>query len=98
MKHISGGKIHGKHTTLTDEAYKLVKAIMSDPLVKKISLGLVKQGLASTRNRHLDVAPQNGVIMVSLRSSCSINQFVVYTDDPKKLEKLLYQKYNDLFG
>ena len=42
LKHISGGKISTKHTTIITEAFKIIKKLLKEDFIKKISLGYIK--------------------------------------------------------
>ena len=94
MKHISGKKIGGSHTTILDEVRDLIKGMQKNPLVKNISPGPIKQGLSTTRKGHLKVSPMRGGIEATIRSTCSIQKIFIYTDDPKATEKDLFNVYN----
>ncbi len=42
LKHISGGKISTKHTTIITDAFKIINKLTKKDFIKKISLGYIK--------------------------------------------------------
>ncbi len=49
LKHISGGKISTKHTTIITDAFKIINKLTKKDFIKKISLGYIKPN--SSRGR-----------------------------------------------
>lgn len=87
MKHVNGPKF-GKHTTVIDAAYELMKKVADWDEVNKISLARIDQGLRPAPQR-LKITAMKGGLQLQVRGSTSTQKIVIYTDQPDKVERKL---------
>lgn len=92
MKHKNGGKIGGRHTTLTEQAAKVVKLIEKQPEVKSICLSRLTAGIKNAKPRVM-AKELSGGIEVKVRSTNTIQEIMVYSKDIDKTMNFLREEF-----
>lgn len=92
--HASGGKITGSHTTIIDAAKAVIDAAKKSDLVTKIALGFIKANLP-TGKKSMKAGEITGGLSLKIRGVNTLQTIFIYTDNPKKVEHLLYQTFNE---
>lgn len=85
--HRAGGKLTRNHTTLIDAAAPLVDYLQACAEVSKISLGMIKNIGKGTPG--LKFHPVTGGWRVVIRGNVSLQEIVVYTEEPHKVRRSL---------
>lgn len=92
LPHRNGKKAGGRHTTLIDAAEKVYDFIEEIPAVSRICAGQIKMNLPNAPHRVI-VKEATGCICVKVRGTKSIQDFKVYSQDPKKVMEIIQQKF-----
>lgn len=92
MKKFSGGKITASHSAAVDAAKPLVKKLQRSPLVKKISLGIIKPGLKTAPHR-VKIKPTKSGLELTVRGTKAVQTIYVYTGSSDLVEKLIKDNF-----
>ncbi len=90
-KHLAGGKITSSHTTVIDEAERIIKTAQELPEITKISLGIIKQ--IGTGERKILFTETPSGFLVKIRGGVTIQEIRVYTKDPAKTREALFKAF-----
>jgi len=85
--HRAGGKLTRNHTTLIDAAAPVVDFLQECDVVSKISLGIIKN--IGKGAPGLKFHPVTGGWRVVVRGNVSLQEIVVYTEEPHKVYREL---------
>jgi hypothetical protein len=91
-KHISGGKIASSHSSYIDAVEPLLKSLARNPLVTKISLGVITPNLPPSSVR-VKVMPLSGGLKAVVRGTNSIQDVFVYTTEVTRVTEIIEQAY-----
>jgi len=84
MKHRQGGKISGRHTSVTDDAALVVDAVSKLSTVSRIVLAGIQRKKASKRLGFKDV---DAGVRISVCSPASIQIIYVYATDREAVKQ-----------
>lgn len=90
MKHLSGKKAGGPHTSVIDAAQAVVLFLQARSEVYKISPRMITSGLHSSRRR-VRVTGITGGLLVTVLGSTTKQELYVYTRDPVATEQELHK-------
>jgi len=83
--HRDGGKIGGRHTTVTETAGQIVDVLDRFPEVTCISLGVIEPTPGKSAGcRHMKVIPHEGFLLLKIRGNGSVQELRVYSRDWQK--------------
>jgi hypothetical protein len=77
--HISGGKVTGSHTTITDAVASIINEIKNMGEVTKISLGFITPGLKATGNITVKITDDGNCILLTVKGNTSKQELYVYS-------------------
>lgn len=83
--HRAGGKLTRNHTTLIDAAAPVIDFLQECEDVSKISLGMIKT--IGKGSPGLKFHPVTGGWRLVIRGNVSLQEIVVYTDEPHKVRR-----------
>jgi len=78
---IGGKKFAGKHTTYIDASEKLIKMLVKNSDVKKISLGIIKSSKTGRGARNIKIKPTDSGVELTVRGSSYVQTIWVYLFD-----------------
>lgn len=81
--HRNGGKICGRHTTVSEHAIKVVDFVEKLPEVTRISIGRLTAGIKNAPHC-IKLMERSGGLLVKVRGSNTIQEFTIYSSDVKK--------------
>jgi hypothetical protein len=81
--HKNGGKIGGRHTTVSEHAIKVVDFAEKLPEVTRISIGRLTAGIKNAPHC-IKLVERSGGLLVKVRGSNTIQEFTIYSNDVKK--------------
>ena len=93
--HKAGGKITRSHTTIIDQALPIINFIEKHAEVNKIGLGMIKK--ITVGNPRIKYLPITGGFKLVIRGRISIQEFYIYTKEPKLLQETISKKYSEVF-
>lgn len=85
-------KSSGRHTTLTDAAAPVYNFICKIPEVSSVSAGQIKMNLPNAPHRVI-VKELSGCLSIKIRSTKSIQELKVYSQNLEKVKEILKEKY-----
>ncbi|MFM2357803.1 MAG: hypothetical protein RJA61_540 [Candidatus Parcubacteria bacterium] len=90
-RHAAGGKITASHTTIIDEAEKIIATAQTLSEVSKISLGIIKQIGSGKRKIIFSEIPAGFLIRV--RGSVTMQELRVFSSDKAKTREALFRAF-----
>lgn len=86
-KKLADKKISGSHTTVIDAAYDLVKEIHKDPMVEKISLGIIRQCSPGRGLQNIKIKNTISGLELVVRGNSYVQNIYVYISDTSEVAK-----------
>lgn len=91
--HAHGGKVSGRHTTVTEAAQKVVLSAEKLPEVTKICLGIIKR--ARSGQFGIKLFPIHGGLRAVISGSQAVQHLFIYTNNIEATESALNQLHQE---
>ena len=89
---LQGKKHTGSHTSYTDTAAGLVRVLEKDPIVRKISAGIIKTNLPNQQGRNrVKIIDEGACLLLSIRGNISMQEVRFYVTDKELFIDLVKQ-------
>ena len=91
--HKSGGKIGGRHTTVSEHAIKVVDFAEKLPEVTRISIGRLTAGIKNAPHC-IKLVERSGGLLVKVRGSNTIQEFTIYSNDVRRTINAIKENFS----
>lgn len=81
-KKLAGKKFSGRHSTIIDTAYKIVRFFEKNERVDKIVLGQIRQCRASSSKRSIKIKETSSGLQLIIRGNMYAQRLFIYLKNP----------------
>ena len=91
---LKGSKFNKRHSTIIDDAIKLIARARSVEQISKIVIGLIKP--ITKAERRIKFTPVPSGLKMDVRGNTAIQTFYIYTSSPVDVQNQLQETWNKL--
>ncbi|EKD79682.1 MAG: hypothetical protein ACD_41C00003G0001 [uncultured bacterium] len=89
--HVKSGKISSTHTTFIEAAVPIIKQVVQQEVVRRVTPGFIKSGLDTLKNYSasvkISIAPD--YVRLLIRAKISVQEIHIYTADAQATSELV---------